>query len=108
MEHRLTTGRTDLSSFDFVTEAFFLTHYCLHVGLVRSPRRTLFFSFSSLLPANRSSVRCLVLLAQVRSCAMYTSYVQSMGRLKKQMTDLENTMPQWQRVPLPLPLFSFN
>jgi hypothetical protein len=23
-----------------------------------------------------------------------------MGRLKKQMTDLENTMPQWQRVTL--------
>jgi hypothetical protein len=38
---QLTVNATELGSFDFVTEAFFLTHYCLHVGLV--PISSFFF-----------------------------------------------------------------
>lgn len=35
--HSISPASPDPTTFYFVTEAFFLTHYCLHVGLVRFP-----------------------------------------------------------------------
>lgn len=49
---QLMVNATELGSFDFVTEAFFLTHYCLHVGLVP---HFLFFLFFSLFFCNKNN-----------------------------------------------------